>query len=749
MATPPVPAMTDQEARENPLPAASPAVRPKRVSHRGRSAGAKVSSNQQEGKMEEFEAFMLLPRGPPPLNEYLDICGVDMLKGPQEVNKQGHHTYLYSSDRLIVRRAQEFQIKITFDRPYKPAEDKFAVEFVIGPSPQYSKGTYIPVFPTAERQSIWRGRVIETSEKVVTMGITASPECIVGKYMMYIGVVTPYGIRRTTRDPSREVYILFNPWSSADPVFMDDEEEREECVMNELGIIYHGAYDDVSERAWNYGQFEFGVLDACLFILDKADMPLSNRGDVIKVTRIASAMLNSRDDDGVLVGNWSGDYTYGVPPTSWTGSAEILLDYAGSKGTPVCYAQCWVYAAVFNTFLRSLGIPSRVVTNFFSAHDNDGNLKMDIILDENGKLDRNRTKDSIWNYHCWNECYMARPDLPSGFGGWQVVDATPQETSDGMFRCGPASVAAVKHGQICYPFDAPFVFAEVNSDVVFYGRRKDGTLEVVKVNATHVGRMVLTKAVLHDGRRDITNQYKFAEGSPEERRVLEKAEEFGCQREKASLPQGDVDVEIPNLEVRVGDSFDVILQFNNRSDQRRTVDVYITGSVVYYTGVLSGEVVFKTPKVKLEPLQSKEEKVLVRGEDYMHKLVEQGNIHFIATGKIKETGQIITAMKVITMHNPKLIVTVIGSPKVSEDMFVSVEFTNPFKFDLKDVDLRMEGPGIMALKRKKYSLIAPGSSITWEETFNPRRAGSTKMMASLDCAALRQVYGETELTIQP
>lgn len=35
------------------------------------------------------------------------------------------------------------------------------------------------------------------------------------------------------------------------------------------------------------------------------------------------------------------------------------------------------------------------------------------------------------NYHCWNECYMARPDLPQGFGGWQVVDATPQETSDG------------------------------------------------------------------------------------------------------------------------------------------------------------------------------------------------------------------------------------------------------------------------------------------------------------------------------
>lgn len=67
-------------------------------------------------------------------SDFLDIYNVDVLKRPQEVNKQEHHTHLYSSDFLIVRRAQEFQIKITFDRPYKPAEDKFAVEFVIGES---------------------------------------------------------------------------------------------------------------------------------------------------------------------------------------------------------------------------------------------------------------------------------------------------------------------------------------------------------------------------------------------------------------------------------------------------------------------------------------------------------------------------------------------------------------------------------------------------------------------------------------
>lgn len=58
--------------------------------------------------------------------------------------------------------------------------------------------------------------------------------------------------------------------------------------------------------------------------------------------------INSQDDNGVLVGNWSDDYSMGKAPTSWTGSVKILLQYVNT-GVPVCYAQCWVFAGVFNT----------------------------------------------------------------------------------------------------------------------------------------------------------------------------------------------------------------------------------------------------------------------------------------------------------------------------------------------------------------------------------------------------------------
>lgn len=84
---------------------------------------------------------------------------------------------------------------------------------LLGAGAQYSKGTYIPVFPTLERQSVWRGQILESLENVVTMGITPASDCIVGKYRMHIAVVTPYGIRRTRRDPRLDTYIIFNPWS--------------------------------------------------------------------------------------------------------------------------------------------------------------------------------------------------------------------------------------------------------------------------------------------------------------------------------------------------------------------------------------------------------------------------------------------------------------------------------------------------------------------------------------------------------
>lgn len=55
---------------------------------------------------------------------------------------------------------------------------------------------------------------------------------------------------------------------------------------------------------------------------------------------------------------------------------------------------------------------------------------------------------------------MARPDLPDGFGGWQVVDATPQETSDGEHT-------QQRHQPKCQQSDTVHTFLQTHLIILF------------------------------------------------------------------------------------------------------------------------------------------------------------------------------------------------------------------------------------------------------------------------------------------
>lgn len=131
---------------------------------------------------------------------------------------------------------------------------------------------------------------------------------------------------------------------------------------------------------------------------------------------------------------------------------------------------------------RALGIPSRVVSNLVSAHDANGSLTVDKYYTENmEEMEFDPTNpvgaDSIWNYHVWNDVWMSRPDLKLlGFGGWQAIDATPQETSSGQYQCGPAPLEAIKQGVLSIGYDVEFMLASVNADLMRWRRDPEAEL---------------------------------------------------------------------------------------------------------------------------------------------------------------------------------------------------------------------------------------------------------------------------------
>lgn len=55
---------------------------------------------------------------------------------------------------------------------------------------------------------------MESQGSWLLLGITPQADTIVGKFRLYVTIVTTRGLQRTKRDPDTDCYILFNCWSS-------------------------------------------------------------------------------------------------------------------------------------------------------------------------------------------------------------------------------------------------------------------------------------------------------------------------------------------------------------------------------------------------------------------------------------------------------------------------------------------------------------------------------------------------------
>ncbi|KAJ0032221.1 hypothetical protein NQD34_002302 [Periophthalmus magnuspinnatus] len=682
----------------------------------------------------------------------LKVTSIDLLKGKSRQNHMAHRTQLYQSKDLIIRRGQTFQMWITLSRPYDHNTDKIHLELKIGSVPMVSKGTHV-IIPLVEKleDNRWVATVVKQEDKRLLLSVYSLPTANIGQYQLTVHTLYPNGKAIFELDPANKVSILFNPWCAEDTVFMDSEDERQEYVLNDVGLIYYGTELQIGYRTWDYGQFADGILAACFYIMEKSGTPASGWGDPINVVRIVSAMVNSVDDFGVIQGNWSGNYADGSAPTVWTGSMEILRQYHSNNGTPVRYGQCWVFAGVSTTVLRCLGIPTRTVTNYNSAHDTDVSLTTDVYLDENLNPLNNLNRDSVWNFHVWNDCWMSRPDLPAGMGGWQAVDATPQETSQGTFRCGPASLTAVRNGQVYLKHDAAFVFAEVNSDKIYWQRNVDGTFSQIYSEKKTVGHSISTKAVGSDQRNDITHLYKHPEGTEEERIAVETACRYGTKAEAYTSPTAEdvsLQVSMEGTGPQMGRDADLTVSLKNSSSENRTVLLHSQAAVMYYTGVHKATVRRDTTDINLLPNEVKMLDWSLEYKDYKEELVDQAALMLTLSGRVKETQQVLATQYSFRLRSPDLTLKPIGKAVVGEKMTVEILFTNPLPQKLKGVLFHVEGLGLMTAQAKHYGDIDSHASVSMTVNFVPTLSGMRKLLASLDSSQLTQVHGVVSINVE-
>nr|XP_003226825.2 PREDICTED: protein-glutamine gamma-glutamyltransferase 2 [Anolis carolinensis] len=503
-----------------------------------------------------------------------------------------------------------------------------------------------------------------------------------------------------------------------------------------------------------FSQFEEGIVDICLQLLDtnpkfllNQDKDCSRRNSPVYVSRVVSAMVNCNDDNGILYGRWDNQYEDGMSPLSWNGSVDILRRWEKFGCQPVRYGQCWVFAAVACTVLRCLGIPTRVVTNFESAHDTNSNLIIERYMDQNGKRQPG-SRDSIWNYHCWVESWMGRPDLAAGYDGWQALDPTPQEKSEGVFCCGPAPVKAIKEGDLHVKYDVPFVFAEVNADVVNFVLQDDMSWKKTTYTSL-VGMKISTKRVGSDTREDITHHYKYPEGSREERAVFAKA----LHRKDPAPAKGGLKVRIKASEgINNGCDFKVFAVLVNNTAEEHRCRLRFGTHVISYNGALGPEISFKDLRnITLEPYAERTVPLRILYEKYGHCLTQDNMIKVTALLTDLGTQEVVLGIRSIYIKNPDIKIRVLGEPMQKRKLVAELTLTNPLPTPLTGCVFTVEGAGLTDGQKVQEieSPIGPGEEAKVRVDFVPRRSGLRKLVVDFESDKLKGVKGYQDVIIAP
>ncbi|KAL4705624.1 hypothetical protein ACJJTC_002010 [Scirpophaga incertulas] len=691
---------------------------------------------------------------------------VDVVHFYPRENAQTHNTVKYevvndeNPTTTIVRRGQPFNGVVRFTRPFNEENDMVQLLFTLGDNPRMdTQGSIFIRRDVVTDKHSWSAKLLVVQEDTVSFEVSTPVSVPVGSWAVRVVTRLKSSTAREIYDFDQDLYILFNPWNPDDQTYMEDCSLLQEYLLNDVGKVWVGPIKTTRGKPWFYGQFDAVVLPACMFMLDRAGMPFHQRGDPVKVTRVISRIVNSNDDDGVLVGRWDGQYADGTAPSDWIGSVDILAQYLETQ-EPVPYGQCWVFAGVVTTVCRALGIPSRVVSNLVSAHDANSSLTVDKYYTENMEemdFDPNNPvgADSIWNYHVWNDVWMARPDLPA------AIDATPQETSAGMYQCGPAPLEAIKQGVVGVAHDVEFMLASVNADLMRW--RRDPTAEagysVVDTNNFHIGRMILTKKPYvfdplgDEDREDITAQYKHREGTASERLALMNGVRYSERAKRyyavVSNLTNDIVFNLRDIDnVYIGEEFRIIVDIQNNSNEARHIKASLSATSVFYNGVKSDIVKKVEGKIVVGPNKNEQISISVKAEEYLPKLVEYCNMKISAMAIVDETKQSWADDDDFQVLKPNIHVKfnedlIIGQPATAE-----LSFANPLNQPLTQCEFRLTSSGIAGRTLKAPTGDAePKGLITAQIPVVPNKTGQINLIAIFISAELKDINGAATVEV--
>lgn len=656
----------------------------------------------------------------------------------------------------VFRRGQNFFMALKLSsRNVDLARQPLFVFFNFGSNPTIGKSSRVALTVTGDREfqhrdkNEWDIRLHNQEGNTLTLQVSVPPTALVGvwQYEIQYNNEVFYG--------REDIYILFNPYNTDDPVYVDNEQFRREYIHSESGKIYRGTSKNQRSYKYVYGQFEANILPITVLLLDKFTegnrnvVDYSQRGSPVFVARALAQLMFSRTGP-FRESSFNTTDTTSFNPYSYTGSASVLDRLVENRFQPLeVDGQSYLASALYVTFCRALGIPCRSVTAYRTPID-----KTTLSVDQYwGNNDDDISGNDLYEaYHCFNDVFFRRDDLvaATSYVGWQAVDPYGQGQ-------GPSPAEAVRRGEIGLNFDIFYFYSLLNSQFRhFYLNTYPET-----VVSDDIGRLIITKKPDRDEDdddfEDVTHLYKKKDGTDEEKLgVLNAIKGVGSRRasvrsapvDSLSNRKDDLIVDwLPNT-ASYGQNLQVSLNLQNVGNELRTLVINFIARPLY-RGVVGRKIKQVKRQVTLQPLQRESFSLDLNLQDYQDRLDEDYQVRFYASIFVKETSQFWAGDEDVTLLTPKInIQTRTVAPQVDNDYQVSFSMVNPLSVPLTDCYLFYESVGFTKPVYRRVKDIKPGEMLNVNEQLTGKRSGDSRLVAIFNSRQLRNVYGSKVITVR-
>uniref|UniRef100_G3SUD3 Protein 4.2 n=1 Tax=Loxodonta africana TaxID=9785 RepID=G3SUD3_LOXAF len=669
-------------------------------------------------------------------------------------NNEEHHTEAISSRHLIVRRGQPFTITLHFHAPVReflPALKKVALIAQTGEKPSTADKTQATFSISSQgNRKWWSANVEERDDQSCDISVTTPADAIIGHYSLLLQLPC------WRQQPLGQFTLLFNPWCREDAVFLENEAQRKEYLLNQDGLIYLGAANYIQTEPWDFGQFQGDVLDLSLRLLG-VDKQRNLWSSPSHVARVLGVLLHDLKKKHVLPTPQTEEVAF---HTKRRGSVPILRQWLTGQGRPVYEGQAWVLAAVACTVLRCLGIPARVITMFSSAQGTDRKLSVHECYNEEGFQIAEGQKGSIWIFQTLTECWVAKPDLSQpdlfrSYGGWQILHPGPPERDGVLEACDLVPVRAVKEGKLSLTPAVEELFAAVNAKCVVWKCCDDGTRKKTHSNTKYVGDNISTKGVGSDRCEDITQNYKYPEGTGQGR-VLgflgpETAEE-GRDSGRIPVEHETVDplylfLEAPSsLPLRGDAQFSVTLF--NPSNQEKEVQLTIGVQAVSYQGVLIDKLWRK--KLPLTLSANLVEKITssLSFSNFERNPPENSFLRLTAMATYPKSSISCFAQEDIAICRPHLSIEMPKTAEQYQPLTASVSIPNSLDAPMRDCVISVFGRGLIYRERAyRFNPVQPGRTLRAQFQFTPTHVGLWRLTVEMDCDMFQNLTNYKNVTV--